>query len=162
MSAARPAARRRPAAGPPAPTTVLLVDDQAVIRKGIRVLLDQSPGILVVGEARDGVEGVAMTRRLDPDVVLMDIGMPNMNGIEATARLRDVAPRSRVLILSAHSDDHYIRAVMAMGAVGYVLKQSTFANLARAIRDTARGGTVVSAQVRKRLQALRAGPRHVA
>ena len=150
MSAARPAARRRPAAGPPAPTTVLLVDDQAVIRKGIRVLLDQSPGILVVGEARDGVEGVAMTRRLDPDVVLMDIGMPNMNGFEATRQIRAVAPRCRVLILSAHADDDYIERVTAMGAAGYVLKHSSLADLTRAILATGDGGTVTSPAIEKR------------
>ncbi len=158
MSRTLPAPRKRRAAAPATRTSVLLVDDQAIIRKGIRILLGQEPDIVVVGEARDGVEAVAMTRRLDPDVVLMDIGMPNMNGIEATRRIRDAAPRSRVLILSAHSDDHYIKAVIAMGAVGYILKQSSLTDLARAIRRTGKGGTVVSPMVRRRLLTLKPGP----
>jgi DNA-binding NarL/FixJ family response regulator len=131
------------------------VDDQAVIREGIRLLLRYEEGILVVGEARDGLEGVSKTRTLDPDVVLMDIAMPNMNGIDATRRIREVAPRSRVLILSAHSDDDYIKAVIAMGAVGFVLKSASFANLARAIRKTGKGRIVVGPAVRNRLLAMK-------
>jgi DNA-binding NarL/FixJ family response regulator len=126
------------------------VDDQAVVRIGVRALLGQEPDIVIVGEARDGRQAVAMTQLLDPDVVLMDIGMPVMNGIEATRKIGEVAPRSRVLILSAHSDDDYIKAVMAMGAVGYVLKQSSLVNLVRAIRKTGKGGTVISSVVRRR------------
>jgi DNA-binding NarL/FixJ family response regulator len=151
---APPASRPRNAAVPATRISVLLVDDQAVVREAIRALLRHEPGIVVVGEARDGLQAVAMTERLAPDVVLMDIGMPNMNGIEATRRICEVAPRTRVLILSAHSDDHYIRAVMAMGAVGYVLKHSSLANLVQAIRKTGRGCRVVSPVVRKRLRLL--------
>ncbi len=155
-----PAARRRAKpAGPARRTSVLLVDDHAVIRQGIRALLELEPAILVVGEAKDGREAVAKSKALDPDVVLMDIGMPNLNGIEATRQIREVAPRSRVLILSGHSDDHYIEGVVALGAVGYVLKQSSLAELARAIRTTGEGGTVVAPQVRKRLLAAAPGAR---
>lgn len=151
----RPLPRTRRAAAPESRISVLLVDDQAVIREGIRLLLRHEEGIVVVGEARDGVEGVSKTRTLDPDVVLMDIAMPNMNGIDATKRIREVAPRSRVLILSAHSDDDYIKAVIAMGAVGFVLKSASFANLARAIRKTGKGRIVVGPAVRKRLLAMK-------
>jgi DNA-binding NarL/FixJ family response regulator len=126
------------------------VDDQAALRKGIRTLLKNEPDILVVGEARDGLEAIAMTKTHDPDVILMDIAMPNMNGIEATKRIREVAPRTRVIILSAHSDDHYIRAVLVMGAVGYVLKQSPLEHLAWAIRRTGKGATVVNPAIRRR------------
>jgi two-component system, NarL family, response regulator NreC len=147
----------RRAPSPPEPITVLLVDDQAVVRRAIRTLLKQTPGIRVVGEARDGREGVAMALRLDPDVVLMDIGMPVMNGIEATRRIHEVAPRSRILILSSHTDDDYIKAVISMGAVGYILKQSVLSDLARAIRRTGSGGTVVSPLVRRRMNALKPG-----
>jgi len=151
----RPRPRTRKPAAPASRISVLLVDDQAVIREGIRILLQHEQGIVVVGEAKDGLEGVSKTRSLDPDVVLMDIAMPNMNGIDATRRIREVAPRSRVLILSAHSDDDYIKAVIAMGAVGFVLKSSSFANLARAIRRTGKGRIVVGPGVRKRLLAMK-------
>jgi DNA-binding NarL/FixJ family response regulator len=149
-----PVPRPRKLPGPPTRISVLLVDDQAVVRRGIRTLLGQEPDLVVVGEAKDGRQAVAMTVRLDPDVVLMDIGMPVMNGIEATRKICEVAPRSRVLILSAHSDDDYIKAVISMGAVGYVLKQSSLLNLVKAVRQTGRGGTVVSSVVRRRLHQL--------
>lgn len=138
-------------AGPAPRTSVLLVDDHELVREGIRNVLSQDPGIAIVGEAKDGREAVARAKALDPDVILMDIGMPRMNGIEATRRIAKVAPRSRVLILSAHSDDHYIAGVTAMGAVGYILKQSSLAELSRAIRKTAKGGTYVAPAVRKRM-----------
>ena len=128
-----------------------------MVRQGIRRLLEREPNVVVVGEAKDGREAVAMARAMDPDVVLMDIGMPNMNGFEATRQIREVAPRSRVLILSAHSDDDYIERVTAMGAAGYVLKQSSLAELTRAIRDTGSGGTVLSPAVGRRM--LEEGPR---
>jgi two-component system, NarL family, nitrate/nitrite response regulator NarL len=151
MRRTAPAPRPRKAAAPATRTSVLLVDDHAVVREGIRNLLDREPGIVVVGEAKDGRQAVEMAKALDPDVVLMDIGMPGMNGIEATRQIREAAPRSRVLILSAHSDDHYIQEVTALGAVGFILKQSGLTELSRAIRETGKGGTVISPVVRKRL-----------
>jgi DNA-binding NarL/FixJ family response regulator len=149
--------RPRKAPAPAIRISVLVVDDHAVVREGIRKLLDLEPGIVVVGEARDGRQAVAMTKSLDPDIVLMDIGMPNLNGIEATRQIRAASPRSRVLILSAHSDDNYIEGVTALGAVGFVLKQSSLADLSRAIRETGKGGTYVSPVVQRRL--LEAVPR---
>jgi len=151
MRSPTPVPRARRAAAPATRTSVLLVDDHAVVRSGIRTLLQSEPGIVVVGEAKDGRQAVALAKSLDPDVILMDIGMPNMNGIEATRQIRVVAPRSRVLILSAHSDDHYIESVTALGAVGFVLKQSSLDDLSRAIRLTAKGGTFVSPLVQRRL-----------
>ena len=149
----RPASapRSRQASAPAKRTSVLLVDDHAIVREGIRSLLASEPAIVVIGEAEDGRQAVALTKKLDPDVVLMDIGMPNMNGIEATRQIREAAPRSKVLILSAHSDDIYIEGVTALGAVGFVLKQSSLTELARAILETGRGGTVLSPVVRERL-----------
>jgi DNA-binding NarL/FixJ family response regulator len=141
-------------------TSLLLVEDHTVVREGIRALLELEPGILVVGEAKDGRQAVAMTKTLDPDVVLMDIGMPNMNGIEATRQIRLSSPRSRVLILTAHSDDHYIEGATSMGAVGFILKQSSLADLAQAIRETGRGGTVVSPVVGRRFLEKVPGPRN--
>jgi DNA-binding NarL/FixJ family response regulator len=135
------------------------VDDHAIIRQGIRTLLEHEKGILIVGEAKDGRQAVELTVSLDPDVVLMDIGMPKLNGIEATRQIRERAPRSRVLILSAHSDDNYIRGVIALGAVGFVLKQSSLAELSRAIRETGKGGTVVDPEIEKRLFAPPPGGR---
>jgi DNA-binding NarL/FixJ family response regulator len=129
------------------------VDDHTIVREGIRSLLSIEPGIVVVGEAKDGRQAVAMAKELDPDVILMDIAMPNMNGIEATRQIRDVAPRSKVLILSAHSDDIYIDGVTSIGAVGFILKQSSLSELAGAILKSGLGETVLGSEVRRRLVA---------
>jgi DNA-binding NarL/FixJ family response regulator len=137
---------------PGARISVLLVDDHVVVRQGIRKLLEHESGIAVVGEAKDGRQAVVMAKALDPDVVLMDIGMPNLNGIQATKQLLDAAPRSRVIILSAHSDDLYIEGATSIGAVGFVLKQSSLAELSRAIRQTAKGGTYLGAAIRGRFR----------
>ena len=145
-----PARSPRTETAPAKRTSVLLVDDHAMVREGIRRLLEREPGLLIVGEATDGRKAVEMAKALDPDVVLMDIGMPNMNGFEATRQIRALAPRSRVLILSAHSDDDYIERVTAMGAAGYVLKQSSLAELTRAILATGNGGTILSPAIERR------------
>lgn len=146
-----PPSRPRKAAAPAARISVLLVDDHAVVREGIRSLLELEPGIAVIGEARDGRQAVAMAKSLDPDIVLMDIGMPNLNGIEAVRQMKTSSPRSRVLILSAHADDQYIEEVTSLGAVGYILKQSSLSELSRAIRETGKGGTYLAPAVRGRL-----------
>ena len=127
------------------------MDDHEIFREGIRGLLAHDPSIVVAGEAADGREAVAKAVSLDPDVVLMDIGMPNLNGIEATKQIREAAPRSRVLMLTTHSDDQYIERVNAIGAVGYILKHSSLAELTKAIRETGKGGTAMDPVVRKRL-----------
>jgi DNA-binding NarL/FixJ family response regulator len=150
--AARPTTRPRgPRAASASPKiSVLLVDDHALIRQGVRVLLEAEPDIAVVGEAPDGRRAVAMAGKLHPDVVVMDIAMPMLNGIEATRQILGAAPATRVLILSAHSDEEYVERVTEIGAAGYVLKQSTLADLATAIRTASAGKVYVSPSIAQR------------
>jgi DNA-binding NarL/FixJ family response regulator len=133
------------------PFKVLLADDHLIVREGIRVLLGMEPDIAIVGEANTGREAVDMTRRLRPDVVVMDIAMPILNGLEATRRILRSAPSTRVLILSAHADHAYVDRVIALGGAGYLIKQSSCDVLARAVRDAARGKTVFSPAIASRL-----------
>jgi DNA-binding NarL/FixJ family response regulator len=128
------------------------VDDHTLIRQGVRVLLDAEPDIEIVGEAGDGREAVATALRLRPRVVVMDIAMPLLNGLEATRQILADAPETRVLILSAHNDAEYVARVLEIGAAGYVLKQSSLDDLSAAIRTAAAGGTYVSAEVPRRLR----------
>jgi DNA-binding NarL/FixJ family response regulator len=127
--------------------TTLLVDDHTLIRQGVRVLLEAEDDIVVVGEAQDGRQAVEMALRLRPDVVVMDIAMPLLNGIEATRQILDALPKTRVLILSAHSDEEYVERVTGLGAAGYVLKQSSLEDLATAIRTARAGKLYVSPSI---------------
>lgn len=118
---------------------VLLVDDHAVLRAGLRLLVDSQPDMMVVGEAGDGQEGIWLAAELKPDVVLMDIAMPNMDGIEAMRFLMEKTPESRVLFLSMYQDEEYLRKVLATGAAGYILKRAAGPELLAAIRAVDRG-----------------------
>jgi DNA-binding NarL/FixJ family response regulator len=133
------------------PCTVLLADDHLIVREGLRIMLGMEPDITIVGEASTGREAVEMTGRLKPDVVVMDIAMPILNGLEATRQILHSAPATRVLILSAHADDAYVGRVMALGAAGYLIKQSSCDVLAKAIRNAARGKIVFSPVIARRL-----------
>ena len=126
--------RGRGAEGSSARISTLLADDHELVRQGLRALLEAEDDIAVVGEARDGRQAVEMALRLRPDVIVMDIAMPLLNGIEATRQILGALPSARVLILSAHSDEEYVESVTALGVVGYVLKQSSLEDLATAIR----------------------------
>ena len=130
--------------------STLLVDDHTLIRQGVRVLLEAEDDIAVVGEAQDGRQAVELAARLKPDVVVMDIAMPLLNGIEATRQILEAAPATRLLILSAHSDDEYVERVTELGAAGYVLKQSSLADLATAIRTVRAGKRYVSPSISRR------------
>lgn len=124
--------------------TLLLADDHAVVREGLRSLLAQQADFRVVGEAADGRQAVALARELQPDLVLMDIAMPLLNGLDATRQLRKALPATLVLILSAHGDDAFVAAAFEAGAAGFLLKQSTSRELCQAIRQVRQGGTFVS------------------
>jgi DNA-binding NarL/FixJ family response regulator len=130
--------------------TVLLVEDHVIVREGLRALLALESDITVVGEAGDGRKALVLTRKLSPDVVVMDIALPLLNGIEATRQILHELPDTKVLILSAHSDDAYVEKVMAIGASGYLIKQTAAHVLAEAIRRIHRGETVFSPVVSRR------------
>jgi two-component system, NarL family, response regulator NreC len=119
---------------------IVLVDDHAVLRAGLTALLHAEADMAVVGEAGDGVASLRVVADCQPDVVLLDINMPNMSGLEALSELRKVAPKSRVLILTMHDDQTYLRQALAQGAAGYVLKQAADTELLTAIRTVYHGG----------------------
>jgi len=134
--------------------TVLLAEDHMIVREGLRALLEAEGDIAVVGEAETGRQAVLLARRLRPAVVVMDIAMPLLNGLEATRRIRKAVPTARVLILSAHSDDEYIRQVILLGAAGYLIKQTSADLLSKAIREVEKGNTFFSPSIARRVQDL--------
>jgi DNA-binding NarL/FixJ family response regulator len=132
-------------------TTVLLVDDQPLLRAGFRMVLEEETDLSIVGEAEDGAEAVRLTAELVPDVVLMDIRMPGMDGVEATRRIVEQTPQSRVLVLTTFDLDEYVFSALRAGASGFVLKDVLPAELARAIHAVANGDAVVAPSVTRRL-----------
>lgn len=120
---------------------VLIADDHAVLRAGLRMLLEREPDLTVVGEAADGLEVLRQARTLRPDIVIMDLAMPVLGGVEATRRLRAELPETRVLILSQHDDESYLKSALAAGAAGFALKRAADSELLAAIRAVA-GGNV--------------------
>lgn len=121
------------------PTTILLAEDHVVVREGVCALLEASGEFKVVGQAETGMEAVSLAAELRPDVIVMDIAMPGLNGCEATRQIIAQNPAARVLALSAHSDDEYVVRMVAVGALGFVEKQGSSALLLRAIREVAAG-----------------------
>ena len=126
---------------------LLLADDHAILSAGLRALLGYYDDIEIVGEARDGAEAVELVGELRPDVVLMDIAMPGLNGIEATRLIREQYPRTRVLVLSQHAERQYVLAVLKAGASGYILKRALGLDLLGALRAVARGETYLHPEV---------------
>ncbi len=118
---------------------ILLADDHGIVRRGLHYLLERSPGMQVVGEAADGREAVRLAEETSPDVVVMDIAMPNLNGIEATAQIVKKNPKAGVIILSMHSDEAYLVRALSAGARGYLLKDSAEADLIRAVQAVSQG-----------------------
>ena len=118
---------------------ILLVDDHMVVRIGLKALIDAEPDLVVVGEAGNGAEGVEKAKALAPDVIVMDISMPEMDGMEATRRIRQECPQCRVLILTVHAQERYLFPVLKAGAAGYVLKSTVDTELLDAIRVVAKG-----------------------
>jgi RNA polymerase sigma factor (sigma-70 family) len=123
---------------------ILIADDHGIVRKGLRLQLEQNPAFHVIGEAADGREAVRMTEELKPDVVVMDIAMPNLNGIQATAQITKRIPHVGVIILSMHSDESYLTRTLAAGAKGYLLKDSADVDLDRAVNVVAQGKSFFS------------------
>jgi NarL family two-component system response regulator LiaR len=122
---------------------VLLVDDHAVVRKGLRALMDREAGIEVVGEADDGERAVQMAERLRPDVILMDLEMPRMDGTEATRRISASHPETRIVVLTSHAAEEDVFPALKAGALGYLLKHSAPEDVLRAIHQAQRGETVL-------------------
>jgi DNA-binding NarL/FixJ family response regulator len=126
---------------------ILLADDHAVVRQGFKMILGAQPDMEIVGEAGNGREAVDLAERLKPEVVVMDVSMPELNGIEATRRLGESAPHTRVLALSMHKDSVYVREILRAGARGYLLKDSVAEDLVAAVRAVAAGEGYISQQV---------------
>ncbi len=135
--------------------TVLLAEDHLIVREGFRALLHLEKDIEVIGEAENGRLTVELARKLSPDVVVMDIAMPLLNGLEATRQILRASPVSKVLILSAHSDDAYVEHVLDLGVSGYLIKQTAAHLLPKAIRQIQKGGSVFSPVISRRLQQWR-------
>src|SRR5919198_3841616 len=131
--------------------TVLLADDHTVVRQGLRALLEAEEDMTVVGEAENGRQAVQMIKRLQPDVVVMDIAMPSLNGLEATRQVTKESPKSKVLILSSYSDDEYVQQLTDAGASGYLVKQTAAQDLVTAIREARKGNAFFSPTISKRL-----------
>ena len=131
--------------------SVLIVDDQDLVREGLRMLLEAEPDLSVAGEAGNGGQALAQARRLDPDVILMDVRMPEMNGIEATTRLVQAGCRARVLMLTTFNLDEYVYHALKAGASGFLLKDATRERLTSAVRAAAAGETLLAPAITRRL-----------
>ncbi len=131
-------------------TRVLLADDHETVRQGLKLLLNAQPDIEVVGEAADGREAVSQVKQIMPHVVVMDVSMPDLNGLAATRAVKEAAPEVAVVALTRHSDDAYVQELLGAGASGYVLKQSASTELLRAIRAAASGQRYLDATLAAR------------
>ena len=136
-----------------APIRILIVDDQRLMREGLRILLEMEPDLMVVGEAGDGQAAVDCFAALEPDVVLMDVRMPVVDGVEATRLLRERWPAARVIILTTFDDDAYLFEGLRAGALGYLLKDVSGQDLARAVRTVAAGGALIDPSVTRKVVA---------
>ena len=134
--------------------TVLLADDHTIVREGFRKMLELEADLEVVGEAQDGRAAIALVKKLRPAVVLMDIAMPLLNGLEATRQVIKDFPATKIIILSAHSDDAYVTNAIESGAVGFLLKQTSAQDVCRAIREVQKGNAFFSPSISKRRDRL--------
>jgi len=131
-------------------TTIVLADDHPVVRQGLRSLLEAEPDFLVIGEGGDGLEAVQLVERLKPNVLVTDLLMPSLNGLEVTRQVCQRAPQARVVILSMYADEAYVLEALRNGAAGYVLKDASSADLVRAVREVAAGRRYLSAPLSER------------
>jgi len=130
---------------------ILLADDHIVMRRGLRLLIETQPGFAVVAEASDGLEAVAQAQATEPDVAVLDIAMPNLNGVGAAQRIHEMNPDIAIMILSMHADEGYVLRVLRAGARGYVLKDSAEGDLIEAIRRVSSGKTFFSPEISRML-----------
>ena len=128
-------------------TRILLVDDHEMMREGLRSILAREENVEVVGEASSGREAVSLSRELDPDVVVMDVGMKDLNGIDATRQIRHEFPKVQVIALSSHSDSRYVSAILDAGACGYLLKANAYADLRKALQAARQGKSYLCPEV---------------
>lgn len=131
--------------------SVVLADDHQVVRQGLRTLLETELGSVVIGEAEDGLAAVELVRRLAPNVLIVDLMMPGLTGLEVTRRVRQIAPHTQIVILSMHADESYVREALRVGATAYVLKESKAAEIVQAVRDAARGQRYLSPALSDRI-----------
>jgi two-component system response regulator NreC len=131
-------------------TTIVLADDHHIVRQGLRSLLEAEPDFSVVGEAGDGLEAAQLVERLRPDVLVLDLMMPGLNGLEVTRRVSQRSPQTRIVILSMHADEAHVLEALRVGAAAYVLKESTAAELVRAVREAAAGRRYLSPPLSER------------
>jgi len=134
------------------PIRVVLADDHTLVRAGIRALLEKMPGVKVVGEASDGREVLGLVKTHQPDVVLMDVAMPGLNGLEATARIVGEFPATRVVLVSMHDNDEYVARALKAGAAGYLVKKAATSELAAALQQVMRKEIYLSKQISARFQ----------
>lgn len=134
------------------PITVVLAEDHLIVREGLRMLLELSGEFEIAGEAGNGQEAVELVRDLKPDVIVLDVAMPILNGIEATRQIKLLAPDCKVLVLSAHSDDEYVERLLSLGASGYLVKQNSGQVLVHAIREIVSGRPYFSKSIADRLR----------
>ena len=137
------------------PITVVIAEDHLIVREGIRMMLELEPDLKVVGEAQDGRQAVALAVQLRPDVILMDIAMAKMNGLEATRQVRKAVPEVKVLILSAHADNAYVESALEAGACGFLLKQSSGHDVGSAIRKAHLGQACFTSSIARNLERQR-------
>ena len=130
-------------------TRVLLVDDHTIVRQGLKALLDFQDGIEVVGEAEDGRQAIEKAKQLFPDIIVIDITMPNLNGIEATRQMKKINPEMKVLVLTVHDNEEYVHQILQAGASGYLLKESAVSDLISAINAVKKGDIFLSPSVSK-------------
>ncbi len=141
------------------PITILFADDHAIVRQGLCALLLADGGFRIVAEARDGREAVTLALAMRPDVIVMDIAMPVLNGLEATRQILAANPAARVVVLSAHGDDEYIQRMLAAGAAGFLEKQSSAEVLTKALREVAKGRSYFSPAIARRIANTASAPR---